>query len=236
MYISSQKKRQAPFQPQAMQSASEVRMQAALMENSSRRATTLPSGQVSGQSPPMPTSQLNPSVESSFGRDPLNSDSSATRQLQTSQNLDSAIFSERSRQHGVPDVSAMMFPSANPFAYPTQPMTTLESSHYIKHESPTIQPNARLITNAEYDNINAHMLGSTASYNMGPCQQQISFLPQSMNMSGEAPLVSDMTMQTEAGTWSQQQQVQGVPHGMRYDQLFGEDWGGWMNKGYKQQQ
>ena len=40
------------------------------------------------------------------------------------------------------DVSALMFPSADPMAYPNQPMTTFENSHSQaferKHESPTI--------------------------------------------------------------------------------------------------
>lgn len=55
-----------------------------------------------------------------------------------------------------------------------------------------------------------------------------------MGMNGPDPQQRMMTMQESEGTgWQQQVQGQRAP-GMNFDQLFGEDWGGWMHQGYRQ--
>ena len=62
---------------------------------------------------------------------------------------------------GVPDLSAMMFPSADPFAYPNQPMITLENTHRFKQEHDLDPPSFDLPassahgTDMRYDDVNA---------------------------------------------------------------------------------
>lgn len=134
----------------------------------------------------------------------------------------------------LPDLSAMMFPSADPFAYPNQPMTTLENRHFIKQENP-VDPNMYNLgppttTATPYDNMDAQMFGSTPSYMMQG--QQPGFGIQSpVGMSGLGSTAVMMPMQgNDAAGWPQQQRSGGNP-GTNLDQLFGEDWGGWMNQG-----
>jgi len=137
---------------------------------------------------------------------------------------------------GVPDLSAMMFPSADPFAYPKQPMTTLENGHFIKQENP-MDPSildlpGPTTTGAPYDNYDAQIYGQMPPYLM---QGQASgFLPGSdspMGMtSGDPGTPSTATPGLDGGHWlPNQQQRSANASGMGFDQLFGEDWGGWMN-------
>lgn len=82
---------------------------------------------------------------------------------------------------GLPDLSAMMFPSADPFAYPNQPMTTLENKHYNKHEtSPFTPPPAQTdhlfayhdnaapnnTTVSPYDSLEVQLFGPMPTYMM----------------------------------------------------------------------
>ena len=138
----------------------------------------------------------------------------------------------------VPDLSSMMFPSADPFAYPNQPMTTLENRQSIKQEN-SMDPNTFSPPNSSggpYENLS---YGSLPYMTQG---QLLGFGMQSMNpsmdMSNAGPTSSTMpTQRNESGGWARQQQQQqrpgSTPDG-NLDQLYGEDWGGWMNQGYKQ--
>lgn len=137
----------------------------------------------------------------------------------------------------VPDLSSMMFPSSDPFAYPNQPMTTLENRQSIKQENPVDRGmfSPPTTSGAPYDNLDYGSL----PYMMQ--SQQLGFGMQSMNpsmdMSNIDSTPTTMPMQgNEGGGWPQKQQQQrpgGTP-GVNIDQLFGEDWGGWMNQGYRQ--
>ena len=136
----------------------------------------------------------------------------------------------------VPELSTMMFPSADPFAYPNQPMTTLENRQSVKQEN-RVDPNTfgpPNSTGAPYENLG---YGSLPYMMQG---QLLGFgvrsMDPSMDMSNAGPTASTMTTQGNEGSgWARQQQQRpgGTPDGS-LDQLFGEDWGGWMNQGYRQ--
>ena len=139
---------------------------------------------------------------------------------------------------GVPDLSAMMFPSADPFAYPNQPMTTLENRHFVKQEHhmdpssfdlPATSANA---TDVQYANVDAQIYDQMSPYVM---QGQPNGLMQGIDPSTSGnsghPAVAPMTAPVgSTGVWPQRDQRQpDQVTGVNYDQLFGEDWGGWMN-------
>ena len=135
----------------------------------------------------------------------------------------------------VPDLSSMMFPSADPFAYPNQPMTTFENRHSIKQEN-SMDPNTFRPSNssgAPYDNLSYGALPyMTQSQLLGFGLQSMN---PSMDMSNAGPMPSTMpTQRNESGGWSRQQQQRpgSTPDG-NLDQIYGEDWGGWMNQGYR---
>ena len=136
----------------------------------------------------------------------------------------------------VPDLTAMMFPSADPFAYPNQPMTTLENRHFIKQED-TMDPsiyNLAPTTSSSYDNLNPQMFGAMPAYTLRG--QQPNFGMQDMNlqmgMSNADSAATTMSMQNnDANGWPR---APVCTPGVNLDQLFGEDWGGWMNQGYRQ--
>lgn len=154
-----------------------------------------------------------------------------------SSSIPSSAASSGMQNSYVPDLSSMMFPSADPFAYPNQPMTTLENRQSIKQENPVDRGmfSPPTTSGAPYDNLDYGSL----PYMMQ--SQQLGFGMQSMNpsmdMSNIDSTPTTMPMQgNEGGGWPQKQQQQrpgGTP-GVNIDQLFGEDWGGWMNQGYRQ--
>lgn len=140
----------------------------------------------------------------------------------------------------VPDFSSMMFPSADPFAYPNQPMTTLENRQSIKQEnamdSSMFSPpttSGPPYHNLDYGSLPYMMQGQQHGFGMEN-------VASSMGMSNTDLTPTTMPMHgNEGGGWPQQQQQQQRPHNApaaNLDQLFGEDWGGWMNRGYRQYQ
>ena len=141
----------------------------------------------------------------------------------------------------VPDLSAMMFPSGDPFAYPNQPMTTLENRQAIKQENPmdsgTFNLPGPTTTGAPYDNYNAQMYNQMPPYMM---PGQSSGYPQGVNTSmgmtsAGSNTPSSVPQGFGAANWSlndTQSRPSSTPGG-GFDQLFGEDWGGFMNQ-YRQ--
>ena len=136
----------------------------------------------------------------------------------------------------VPDLTAMMFPSSDPFAYPNQPMTTLENRQFIKEENsmdPSIY-NLAPTTSSSYNNPNPQMFGAMPAYTLQG--QEPIFDMQNMNlqmsMSNADSAATTMSMQNNDPSGWPRGSV-GTP-GVNLDQLFGEDWGGWMNQGYRQ--
>ena len=253
---SSQKKRQAPSQlpPAASctaQSAPDVPLRA--MSNNAntpmRHASDSPTQQdswkrtLTHQEPSNLRHQAVNNVDSQYRRgsqDPYSSSNLDSTVMQTPNNPSSSMPPSTTQasfgmqnpftSQVVPDLSAMMFPSADPFAYPNQPMTTLENRQFIKQENPmdSVIYNLAPTTSASYDGLNSQLFGRMSPYLMQG--QQPGFGMQSMNSADAAATSVSM----DAGGWLQQPQRLGGTPGVNFDQLFGEDWGGWMNQGYQQ--
>lgn len=127
---------------------------------------------------------------------------------------------------GLPDLSAIMFPSNDPFEYPNQPMTMLEN-HQIEQQEATYDPNNPntiysgnpTTSNASYENLGVELFGPLPPYLM--VGQQPSMGMQSL--SGEMDM-------SGAGDWGPPQPTR-TP-GLNMDDVFGSDWkGGWMDQG-----
>ena len=178
-------------------------------------------------------------------QDPHSASNSNGAEMQTTNSPNSSIPSTSSQGpygmqpfsgQAVPDLTAMMFPSADPFAYPNQPMTTLENGHFIKQEN-TMDPsiyNLAPTTSSSYDSLNPQMFGAMPAYTLQGQQPNLSM--QDMNLQ-----ISISNADSAATTMSMQNNdASGWPRGsvctpgVNLDQLFGEDWGGWMNQGYRQ--
>ena len=136
----------------------------------------------------------------------------------------------------LPEFSAMMFPSADPFAYPNQPMITLENNYAIKQEH-CFDPN---------------LYNTNLSTSCGPYDNQIFMTSPPYLMQGQHTGIavqnetflgiddSNVVMANDTGVvWPQQQQQEQnveVPE-VHYDNtIFGEGWStGWPpNQGYGQ--
>lgn len=133
-----------------------------------------------------------------------------------------------------PDLSAMMFPSADPFAYPNQPITTLENHDVIKQE-----------TGFESNECNAQSWPFYGTYNSAdtPVFGTFPLYPHpDTTMQNTGPLLSmcdsaddSPAMMTNGppGRWLEQQfGPSGVPD-LNVDHIFREDWSsGWTDPGY----
>lgn len=133
-------------------------------------------------------------------------------------------------RNGFPDLSAMMFPSADPFAYPNQPMTTLESRNSIKSEDSlnVFELANASITGGPYENLDAQIYGQLPPYLM---QGQQPGTGQNASPPLDNYLRSDPNVLSMDGSdgWT------GAAQGMSFDPIFGEQWsGGWINTGYAQ--
>ena len=235
----AQKKRSAPSQL----SVSQSQMQQRPPDMSSRSKNVSKSIHRSNISPHQQESLKRPTItrDSSPPRDQIpNLDSEYRRRSQNSygasNNSPNSSLPSSGAPYGmpnnyVPDLSSVMFPSGDPFAYPNQPMTTLEDGQSIKQENPVdssafSQPHS---SGAPYSNLG---FGSLPYMMQG---QQLEFgmqnLNPSMGVSNPDPMVITMPAQRhEGGGWAQQRRSGAAPSG----QLYGEDWGGWMNQGYRQ--
>lgn len=238
-----QKKRAAPSQqsvPQMPQRAPEISARGQNVSNSTRRSNISPNQQGSLKlssiaQDPSPLRDQITNLDPVYRRGSQDPYSASTNSPSSS--LPSSAASYGMQNNYVPDLSSMMFPSADPFAYPNQPMTTLENGQSIKQENP-IDPSIfrpPTTAGAPYNNLEYGSL----PYMMQ--SQQLVFgtqsLSPSMGMSNTEPTPTTMPMQgNEGGGWPQQQQQQrpGGTSGVNLDQLFAEDWGGWMNQGHRQ--
>ena len=260
MNVATPKKRQAPpspvAQPQMLQSAPEVRLSSKPDPNKSvRRSNTLPTSQSLWT--PSSSTYDTASFPQQISQDPEPGYRRGSQDPLSPSNPGGANFgSNASGDHlpstpsfnvpnsitglGVPDLSAMMFPSADPFAYPNQPITTLENRQDIKQEQSDggfamgPLPNT---TNPPYDDLDGRLYGGIPD-SMLPNQSgsyPVPGMSNPMTMSNvQAP---NAAMSLPGHSWPQQsspdQRLAGSI-GMPVDQLFGEDWGGWMNQGYRQ--
>ncbi|KZF24154.1 hypothetical protein L228DRAFT_266514 [Xylona heveae TC161] len=129
---------------------------------------------------------------------------------------------------GVPDLSAMMFPSADPFAYPNQPMTTLENFRQSQEpfslfQSPT-PSNGLFMLNGNssnpYDNLEVPLFGPLPPYPYLVPDQHLDTALATQPDSGNVmmPVMDDP------------QEAQGRPAitpGLDLDKIFGgDDWNG----------
>ena len=243
------KKRSAPSQLSAGQSqmaqrAPDKSARSQNVSNSTRRSTNSPNHQGSSKRPSigrdsLPLRDQITSLDSGYRRgsqDPYrasnNSPSSSVPSSAGSYGISSAY---------VPNLSSMMFPSPDPFAYPNQPMTTLANPQSIKQEnlmdSDTLgTPNT---SGAPYHTLDYGSL----PYMMQGQQQDFAMQNMTSSMGMSNTDITPTTMPIEGSGWLQQQQQQqqqqqrpGSTPGMNVDQLYGEDWAGWMHSGYRQYQ
>ncbi|KAF6237283.1 hypothetical protein HO173_004752 [Letharia columbiana] len=238
-----QKKRSAPSQlpvSQMPQRAPEINSRSQNVNNSARRSNISPNQQGSLKRSSI-AQDSSPLRDQMTNLDPIyrrgSQDPYSASNNSPSSSIPSSAASSGMQNNYVPDLSSMMFPSSDPFAYPNQPMTTLENRQSIKQENPVDRGmfSPPTTSGAPYDNLDYGSL----PYMMQ--SQQLGFGMQSMNpsmdMSNIDSTPTTMPMQgNEGGGWPQKQQQQrpgGTP-GVNIDQLFGEDWGGWMNQGYRQ--
>ncbi|KAL9019608.1 MAG: hypothetical protein Q9185_003150 [Variospora sp. 1 TL-2023] len=143
----------------------------------------------------------------------------------TIQSLDTSQIS------GFTDLSTMMFPSNDPFAYPNQPMTMFENLHDSRQDP---QFNLPMFNNGSdreiYNSLNTPFYGPLPSYVM----------PSTHGSPGAGVLQSaEESITLPAQEWNQQPphgRFQRPPTGSSWDTVFGEDWsgGGWTNQGYRQ--
>ena len=142
---------------------------------------------------------------------------------------------------GVRDVSAVMFPSGDPFAYPNQPMTTLENRQFIKQENPIGSTDSMYnvpgttTAGAPYDNYAAQVYGQMPPYLIQDHQSgYLQGMNEPLSMSDTDPNANPTTQGFEPGHWPlNRQERSSNTSGVGFDQLFGEDWGGWMSQ-YRQ--
>ena len=123
---------------------------------------------------------------------------------------------------GVNDLGAMMFPSGDPFAYPTQPMITLENRQFKPSDNAPPQFFPPTSTGIGPQGMEP-MIPDMA---LTPPGQTSNTYYGTQNTGLPPPNV--MSTQQGGGPW---QQPHPALHGLQdggYDNLFGEDWSGWM--------
>ena len=126
----------------------------------------------------------------------------------------------------LPDYSASIFPSADPLAYPDQPITMFEDQNFANQNGiyshnlfdPSNNPPATI---SSQDAIDAQVYGPMPPYLM---QGQHSGL---MPMSTGAEEENTVAMDQDGGTWGSQ--------GQSYGPVYADGWGQqWMDQGYRQ--
>ncbi len=119
-----------------------------------------------------------------------------------------------------PDLSTMMFPSDDPFAYPNQPMSTLESLHGGDQGQPyNMQLFNSFGTGEGYTGISTPFYGPLPSYPMTGRSSNIN----ASHAGGDATGIDGNQgwgQGPEAGRYG------GLPTGSGWDSMFGEDWSG----------
>ena len=167
-------------------------------------------------------------------------------QSSTASDQAAVLFPQQHRDLNVPDLRAVMFPSDNPFAYPNQPMSTLEGTLYMSPEDQqenfsvsTSEPDYHIsnqmnapippdlsfndLNNSVYTNNLAPQYHNSSNFSapMAPTSFPVPCVEDTMGMAG-------MT-NTHEDFWAQMNK-QGVTTGMNsgavnLDELFGGD--GW---------
>ncbi|KAI4198220.1 MAG: hypothetical protein LQ346_002824 [Caloplaca aetnensis] len=120
---------------------------------------------------------------------------------------------------GFPDLSTMMFPSNDPFAYPNQPMTTLENLNDNRQDQSFNYQMFNDGTDGEsYEHVDPPFYGPLPSYSNLATQG-----------SPRPAGIPDQTWAQQPG----QARYRAPPLGKSWNAMFGEDWsGGWTDQGY----
>ena len=145
---------------------------------------------------------------------------------------------------GLPDFSAIMFPSANPFAYPNQPLTTLESRYPKQEDTPDsmdismVKSSPGIQAHASFDNDHeVQLLEPIPPYMMQgqrPTMQrpQVNLL---VDMSRENQGRSSIPFGGELDGWPTQEPRLGGISAMNLDEVFGGNWNAdWTNEEFRQ--
>ena len=135
-------------------------------------------------------------------------------------------FDPSQQYHSVlPDMGDIMFPSADPFAYPNQPMMTLENQNLLRPEEPHMFSTSHSMDHQPFGPLPPYM---TSSFGFAPMNTPMGF--SSAGDSGSSTMATDDT----AGPWSSEQPSNpsgsgGLP--MNYNNFFGQSW---MDQNYRQ--
>lgn len=157
-----------------------------------------------------------------------------------------ALFVQQLGDSNVPDLRAVMFPSDNPFAYPNQPMSTLEATQYMSPEEQESfsagasepeyhiahQMNSQLPPELSFNDLNNSVFTNNLpqQFHNGidfsgsrPTTFSVSSVEDTIGMNGMA--------NTQEDFWSQMNkqglQTAMTPGAVNLDELFGGD--GWTN-------
>ncbi|KAL8842068.1 MAG: hypothetical protein Q9170_000671 [Blastenia crenularia] len=146
----------------------------------------------------------------------------------TSQSIFSAP--ETTGSGDTPDLTTMMFPSNDPFAYPNQPMTTLENFQANNQDgSANSQMFLNGTNNDSYNDISPSFYSSLPPFSAQGTNS-------TADLSGDQ--VDGESRDFDGSqTWAQQPQMRfgGPSAGPGWDAVYGEDWsGGWTDQGYGQ--
>ena len=231
MKATSSKKRPKEQKSAGMKSAPDLNNSADGRGNPSRRPNTSPLRRANWQQPPMSFNAVNTTMDPAYShvsRDPFTP--TAAGSIQSPQN---PLFLHTP----IHDLSSVMFPSGDPFVYPNQPMTALENRQHIKQEQP-VQPDVFGPGSSNtYEHGHAPAYAGVPAYNVLPSSQPGGFVPQQgLSMSTDRQANSNVPPPRAPPGWvpqQQQQQMGRESQPLDLDQLFGEDWGGWMNQGYR---
>lgn len=138
---------------------------------------------------------------------------------------------------GLADVSALMFPSNDPFAYPSQPMSTLEHGSFVKpedafhpvHHPPVYGTTAAAPShNGPYDHLEVPLMGPFPPYRM-PAPPNDMDMPHPGDPMGLGGVGAGAAMEggADGAGWTTLH-CGGDPPGMNLDEIFGDPWaGGW---------
>lgn len=229
MKATSSKKRSKEQQFWGMKSAPDLNKSVDGLGNPPRRPKTSPLRRANWQQPPMSFNAVDTTMDPTYTHaSPDSFPPTAAGSIQSPQN---PLFLHTP----IHDLSTVMFPSGDPFVYPNQPMTALEDRQHIKQEQPIQQDVFGPGPSSGYDHVSAPAYAGVPAYNILPSSQPSGFLPQqglNMSSNGQANGVIPPP-HVPPGWLPQQQQIGRGSQGSDLDQLFGEDWGGWMNQGYR---
>ena len=152
----------------------------------------------------------------------------------------------------LPDLTAMMFPSADPFAYPNQPMSILEDGQFKQDQNQMGLPggntpfygNGVPSSNISYENLAMPMFGSLPPFLMQQDQQSVGPMENGQYQTSASMDASQgqesSNIAADEGYWQQmpgRQAKVGMAPGINLNEIFGsEDWNSaeWMNRGFPQ--